>query len=253
VKGRKPIGHWDKRVVIQELYKYLIHIKHQKGRPSIWMPRPSELTTHGRDDLKQAIARFYGRASNVCTAARLVPYQEWRYFESQLELYTRLSRYLEWRSEYYNLGGDDENVFPKLVDAREYDERLYHLIQEFGGRQLLALKLDMKLSSRTTTSSASSTTAFLFSGMQFGAFDLGFAIRLMCLIRNEMYHLTPPMVMGSNRSSSSSSSTPDDYEKPCIRMLTRRELVEMGEGELADKVKEYGGYENVARRLGLEF
>ena len=45
------------------------------------MPRLSELSKDGHDDLRQAITRFIGDQSQIAEAAGLIPYREWKYFE----------------------------------------------------------------------------------------------------------------------------------------------------------------------------
>mmetsp|Transcript_5972 Transcript_5972/g.8692 ORF Transcript_5972/g.8692 Transcript_5972/m.8692 type:complete len:575 (-) Transcript_5972:67-1791(-) len=219
--GRKPRGHWSEEVVIEELLQHLDKIKEEKGRPSVWMPRPSELATEGRDDLKQAIVR-YGGAAKITKIAKLIPYREWRYFESQLELYLELQNYLQ----IFHQGTEYE--FPKLQDIRENGhERLHDLVMEFGGRKLVASKLGMKFQAQTKI--------IYFQGMSFGEFSLDFAIRLMHFIRLNLMEKDPPM------------------DIPLIQMPTTMFLMQNGESSLAEEVEKYGGHESVARRLNFAF
>jgi len=240
--GRKPMGYWNQSIVIQELYDHLILIKQKRGRPSIWMPRPSELTTEGRDDLKQALARHCGKAKHICSIAHLVPYHEWRYFESQLELFVRLQRYLS--SAHHR---HDEKMFPRLVDVIDGGgdgNRLYDLILEFGGATLLAAKLDMAMQYKSRPES-------MFGGMRFGSFSLGFAVRLLHFIRRGMMAIDPSSTSSLSSSSSSNIAGAVIAGSRSIRMPTIRELVDAGEVQLAKEVQLYGGHENIARRLGL--
>lgn len=104
--------------------------REQYHQPAVWMPRPSELAAHGRDDLRQAITRF-GGVQKIRQRAGMVAYREWYYFEGQLELLSELMRYLD---EYAD---SDYTSFPCVSDVRRhgYDE-LYSLIQFYGGRKL---------------------------------------------------------------------------------------------------------------------
>mmetsp|Transcript_16099 Transcript_16099/g.24157 ORF Transcript_16099/g.24157 Transcript_16099/m.24157 type:complete len:610 (-) Transcript_16099:2030-3859(-) len=219
--GRNPRGHWSQDVIIQELYKYLSHVKEEKGRPSVWMPRPSELATEGRDDLKQAMVRFGGSAK-TCDLAKLIPYREWRHFESTLELFVELLKYLV---KYHD---GSEKVFPKLADIQgNGHERLYDLIMEYGGKKIVATKLDMEFQAQTKLD--------LFKGMSFGPFSLDFAVRLMYFIRNDLMKKDPPL------------------ERAKIQMPTKQYLLDNGEVRLAEEVSKYGGHESIARRLHLAF
>ncbi len=67
-------------------------MKKAKGRPSVWMPRQNKIWDEGWDELGQAIT--FGSADEICTIANLVPYKDWLYFESRLELFVELEAYL---------------------------------------------------------------------------------------------------------------------------------------------------------------
>ena len=73
--------------------------------------------------------------------------------------------------------------------------------------------------------------------LQWGAFDLHFAVDLVGYMREKQMKLSPPL----------------DF--PLIYMPVREELLEEGEmGKNLDKqIMKFGGYENVARRLGLAY
>lgn len=196
-------------------------VKEEKGRPSVWMARPSEITMEGRDDLKQAITRF-GGANHICKVAKLIPYNEWRYFESSLELLVELQKYLIIHEE------GREDIFPKLSAIQNKGhERLYDLIMDFGGRKINAIKLNMDCQSQTKFE--------VMKGLSFGRFSLGFAIRLMHFIRDEMLKQDPPSL------------------KTSIQMPTVKELIQKGETDLAKDLIKYGGHECIARRLNLSF
>jgi hypothetical protein len=209
-------------VVIAELYHYLSRVKVEQNRPSIWMPRPSELTNAGRDDLKQAITR-YGGADHICKTAKLIPYREWRYFESNLELFIELQRYL---SKFHT---DNDNVFPKLSDIQANGHnRLYDLIMQMGGRKIIARQLSMEFQVQSKFK--------VMQGISLGRFDLCFAIRLMHFIRGELLQEDPPL-----------------SRMPTIRMPTVQELLLKGEKQLAKECLKYGGHESIARRLNIAF
>eukprot|EP00979_Chaetoceros_neogracilis_P002113 scaffold378_cov270-Chaetoceros_neogracile.AAC.2 len=203
--SRNPRGFWNEA----------------KGRPSVWMARPSEITKEGRDDLKQAITRF-GGANYICDVAMLIPYKEWRYFESNLELLVELQKYLIIHED------GREDIFPKLSTIQNNGhDRLYDLIMDFGGRKINAIKLNMDCQSETKFE--------VMKGLSVGKFSLGFAIRLMHFIRNEMLTQDPPL------------------EKVKIQMPTVKELIQNGEKDLAKEMIKYGGHECIARRLNLFF
>ena len=217
---RKPRGYWSEEKVLEELYEYLKMRKAATHRPSVWMPKGSEISNEGRDDLRQAMIR-YGGLDHFTKIAKLIPYNEWRYFESHLELFVELEKYL---LEYEN---GNEDFFPKLsdIEGNGYD-RLYFLIMEYGGRKLIATKLDMNYQSQTKNQ--------VMQGLSLGRFSLSFAIRLMCYIRNSLLKT-------------------DTLKVPKIRMPTTQELIKDGEEKLAKEVIKYGGHESIARRLNLSF
>lgn len=179
------------------------------------MPRPSELSKEGRDDLKQALYR-YGGASKICRMAGMVPYREWYYFEGQLELLLELQCYLD------NHADGNYSHFPTVQDIKcdGYDH-LHALIQYYGGRKFLAAKLGM-LSKNP--------------GLNWGTFDLDFAIKLLLFIREHHLGKNPPL------------------RNPTLAIPSQQILFRSDEGAWLDsKINEFGGYENVARRLGLAF
>ena len=201
-------------------YEYVEDYRNEYNRPAVWMPRPSELGNHGRDDLRQALNRF-GGASKICRLAGMVPYREWYYFEGQLELLTELKSYLDKNAN------STADYFPKVEDIRRDGyEKLYSLIQYYGGRKFLAARLGM--TTKLTTGHASS------DDLNFGEFDLDFAIRLLCCVRTQHLGQNPPL------------------KNPALAMPSQLQLIGSREGlELDQQIKQFGGYENVARRLGL--
>jgi len=276
---RKPKGYWSLQRVIVELYDYVDGVKQQHGRPAGWMPRPNEMTASGRDDLKQAMARF-GGAKQICQLARMVPFREWYYFEGQLDLLLQLRDYMD---EYpppedeYNMDSDDDGAttgppnryktFPSVSDIRRNGyESLHSLIQYYGGRKFLATRLSME-----------APGAGGEDALDFGPFDLEFGIRLLTHVRqDQLLHKTPPLAkpvilmptpaklltplqlqwLKTTTTTTSGTRQYQDGQLPQINMADIPEDENNDDGEglwLHNKIVEYGGYENVARRLGLAF
>ncbi|CAB9521514.1 expressed unknown protein [Seminavis robusta] len=229
--GRKPLGYWSQQQVLVDLYEYL-HEQHAKlERPAIWMSRPSEIAEEGRGDLSQAISRF-GGAKKITKLAGLVPFREWHFFEGQYELFLLLKEYID---DYYmysqDFQGDDNSSgtsryqsFPSVNPMRfNGHERLHYLIQYYGGRKFLSGRLGMTGGQNGVES--------------WGNFSLEFAIRLCEFIRSDHKRAKPPV------------------RNPVISIPSERRLSQAGsEGAwLHDRIVEYGGYENVARRLYLAY
>ena len=218
---RKPKGYWNLTVVIAELYEYVDGVRQEHGRPAVWMPRPNEMTASGRDDLRQAIQRF-GGTKHICRLAGMVPFREWYFFEGQLELLVLLKEYIDEHER------GDYTSFPIVSDIRRNGyEKLHSLIQYYGGRKYLAFRLGMRSGSLLPTDD--------FVGVNWGSFDLVFAIALLNVVRQDHLRRSPPMKI------------------PLLIMPRREKLLAEESSWLHDRVDEYGGYENVARRLGLAF
>lgn len=203
-------------------YEYTNDCRQCYNRPSVWMPRPSELSNQGRDDLKQALNRF-GGTQRIARLAGMIEYREWSYFEGQLELLLELKRYCD---EYC---ASNYREFPSVTEIRNKGfRRLHSLILYYGGRKFLALRLGM--AANGIPDSDPSTL-----GMNWGAFDLFFAVRLLMFVRDDQLKKNPPL------------------QSPMIGMPSRNKLLNKAEdGDwLDEKIVEFGGYENVARRLGL--
>jgi len=214
-------GFWSKEKAIKELYIYLETYRNDKQRPAVYMPQLSELKP---SKLFNALSRYKKLPStsmvedDIHSAAGLIQYKEWSYFESQLSLLTELESY---QCSYHN---SSEEVFPEPTDVLENGHNnLNDLIRIHGGKVLLADKFDMKLSSGISC------------GYSYGRFSVKFAVQLLVFIRNQYMLLDPPL------------------ECTHISMPTENDLIRSGHKVLADQVVEYGGYESVARRLGLEF
>jgi hypothetical protein len=169
----------------------------------------------------------------------MVEFREWYYFEGQLELMMRLKKYID---EYQS---GDYSTFPSVSEIERHGYRQLHaLIQYYGGRKYLAARFGMYMTSHnksgrlacdSSTNVFTTTPASRLEILQYGTFDLNFAIRLLSFIRNEHLHRNPPLT------------------NPVLAIPSRSRLLLRGsEGAYLDsKIVEYGGYENVARRLQL--
>jgi hypothetical protein len=196
------------------------------------MPRLSELKHAGRDDLALAIQR-HGGQKVICQRAALVSFREWNYIEGMNEMLLGLRAYLDQHH------GGDYRTFPVVSSIKErgYD-RLHSLVQYYGGLRFLAARFDMDYtiggkSHRRTT--LKKNHELVSADMNWGPFDLEFGIELYAFVREQQMKRRPPL------------------RYPEIGMPTQLSLLEYGEKGLwlDGKIQEYGGYENVARRLGL--
>jgi len=223
---------WTKEKAVLELYRYLESYKKYKQRPSVWMPQLVELSREGYAQLFNTCKRYkklpcvsvfsnLADEDSIENMAGLVPFKEWRFFDSQLSLFIELKQYLEL---YHN---GSEEVFPDPSDVKNNGYiSLHHLIRIHGGKVLLAQKLSMKLyrgEIKTDTH------------IDYGAFTLDFAIRLLHFIRSEFMTLSPPLAYA------------------IISMPLEQDLLRRGHDDLASLVVKFGGYESVARRLGLAY
>lgn len=224
---------WSKENAIKELYRYLESYKVLRRRPSVWMPKVEEVKAEGFLRLFNALNRFnklpssgdyatiFSEEESVRHVAGLVPFQEWRCFESQLQFLVELRRYLE----LYH-GGDE--IMPEDCD----NERLQDLMRMLGGKVLLSQKYSLPLQWETRSDDTTTITA---SGVDFGLFSLEYAIELLCFVRSSYLDLSPPLA------------------SPQMRMPSIEDLRRCGRNDLADQTIEFGGLENVARRLGLAY
>jgi hypothetical protein len=179
------------------------------------MPRMAELGS--KKGWRSAVTRHFGLSESLCQETGLVPLHEWKYFEGQYDLMLTLREYCD-----EHLGGD-YSVFPRMSRLREEGQgRLVRLIQDYGGSIMIASRLGM---------------IYRPSNLSWGPFDLQFGIDLMGFVRRDHLYGSPPL------------------RKAGIFMPTRAELLKPGTDDLRkdlhEKIMRYGGYENVARRLGL--
>jgi len=136
-------------------------------------------------------------------------------------LFVELKNYLN----LYHNGSED--VFPDPLDVKtNHHTNLYHLIRIHGGKVLLAQKLSMKLYRGEIKDGSS---------IDWGPITLDFIIRLLHFIRSEFMTMSPPL----------------NY--PIISMPLEQDFHRRGQDNLASLVIVFGGYENIARRLGLAY
>ena len=223
-----------------ERYEYLEHRRKTKKFPAVWMPRLSEIGHNGRNDLRQAIRAWFGvndsgkDASNqICQSAGLVIYREWSYFEGLLDMLLELKRYLD----RYHGGNYDKFPVVSHVKTREGFRLLHTLIQYYGGGTFVSSKLGMKYRKRRKRDSEFDV---LSADLNWGPFDLDFGIELLTFVRDRQMEMHPPLL------------------HPVIEMPTKEQLLAYdGEDRLGPRlhkqIEKFGGYENVARRLGLEY
>ena len=192
---------------------YLDDYQARFHRPSVWMPRLGEFTKMGRNDLREAIVRF-GGAKKICRLAALVPYREWHYFEGQYELLMDLCEYLD---KYHN---GNRTIFPTASAMKRHGyTQLYSLTQFYGGRKFLASRLSMNAN----------------DDMNWGPFNIDTAIEVLRFVRADQMKKKAPL------------------KRPTIAIPSQRKLLANGKEQLHDKIIEMGGYESVARRLGLDY
>ena len=223
-QDRKPRDYWNLTVVVQELYEYLDECQEQHNRPAVWMPQPVEIGQNGRHGLKQCLFRF-GSPSKICKMCGLITHREWIYFEGQLNLLRGLKQYLD---EYQN---SDYNTFPIALEIQNNGyETLYALVQRFGGRRALASRFSMKSPTKGGCSRQGD-----YEGVFFGTFSITFAIDLLDFVRADLMKQKAPLKVAS------------------IRMPSKYKLETSGREDLVNQIEVFGGYENVARRLGLAY
>jgi hypothetical protein len=183
------------------------------------MPRPLELSNMGRQDLVQAI-ESYGGFNKICKLAGLVPFQEWYEFEGEYELLLELRNYL---NSYH---GGDQTYFPPESDMKLHGyDQLCTLVQFYGGSESLANRLGM----------SSKNSPRGDADLNWGPFSIDTAIELYRFVRADQMKKKGPM------------------SRPVISIPSQRDLLANGQGQLHQSIIDAGGYESVARRLGLDF
>jgi hypothetical protein len=173
----------------------------------------------GRQDLVQAI-ESYGGFNKICKLAGLVPFQEWYEFEGEYELLLELRNYL---NSYH---GGDQTYFPPESDMKLHGyDQLCTLVQFYGGSESLANRLGM----------SSKNSPRGDADLNWGPFSIDTAIELYRFVRADQMKKKGPM------------------SRPVISIPSQRDLLANGQGQLHQSIIDAGGYESVARRLGLDF
>ena len=201
-------------------YQYLLLRKESDNMPSVWMPRKSDIRRFD-SGLDEARRRNFDSMTSLCNAAGLIEFREWNYLERQHDLMVALKEYAD-----VNFDGN-YTIFP-LHENLLKQPHLHRLVQDFGGTTFVAGKLGMQ---RQTTMGPSIR-------LNWGPFDLEYGIALLDFVRYDQMQKNPPI------------------EEPAIFMPTHEQFLESAgrHGDyLHGKTIEYGGYESVARRLGLEW
>ncbi|KAL3894329.1 MAG: hypothetical protein SGARI_007778 [Bacillariaceae sp.] len=185
------------------------------------MPRQSDITRYD-PGFKEAIKREFGSTASLCKAAGLIQFREWNYLEGQHDLMISLQDFAD--AEF----GGDYTIVPSHVHLRQQgSNRLQRLLRDFGGTTFVAGRLGM----RTETKKGPGIR------LSWGPFDLEHGIALMDFVRQDQIQKIRPL------------------REPANFMPTRAQFLEIGSHGtyLHEKTMEYGGYESVARRLGLEW
>lgn len=182
------------------------------------MPRLIELENQGRDDLKSAICRF-GGVETCRRMAGLVSYRDWSYFDGQLQLMTELRDYI---AEHHP---DDTGTFPRAIDIGENGHKdLLALVTRYGGRKFVARRYGLKHTTKNNN-----------NDLEYGHFSLEFGIGLLVFVREQEMTKRAPL------------------QRPSIGMPTGEALLKAERGDLIRGVQDFGGFESVARRLGLDW
>jgi hypothetical protein len=244
-QGWKPYRYWkDEKNMAWELYNFLdTKSKSEWSRPAVWLPRKKFFERAGRSEMGLAVTRYPGGVQALCHRLMLVPPREWMEFESFSSLLQDLLQYCE--------SHGCVGVMPRLVDLDSNGcSSLRVRIAQNGGRKLLARKLNMVLDSNSVGAGTDGAGPGFGSlgGVSFGDFDLHFAVELLGYIRD--FHVNRPLGLPSGPVRRKEASHEWDSH---IAMPFRTDLLKDRKVDLVLKIEEYGGFENVARRLGLHF
>ena len=224
----------------QGLRQTLIKLFGKKQKKNRKIVNQQRLYDDDDDDDDDEVDEYDGMTNGDVISSKigLIPYDEWNYFERQFDLMVSLKEYLD---EQY---GGDYSYFPRgytALPSLGY-RRLFRLIQDFGGRTIIAGRFGMDITERKTEKMTTwgREYAFDLGDLKWGAFDLETGITLMGIVRQQQMELEPPL----------------DFSNPShkhISMPSAAVILRLGsQGQiLHKKILQYGGYENVGRRLGL--
>mmetsp|Transcript_49633 Transcript_49633/g.82958 ORF Transcript_49633/g.82958 Transcript_49633/m.82958 type:complete len:234 (+) Transcript_49633:3-704(+) len=200
------------------------------GQPVSWMPRLVDFRRAGRDDLVAAISR-YGGTDDACARFGLVPYREWGYFDRNRALASDLLAYLREK-------GWPTDTMPDRAtlegDARGRD--LNRRLSRLGGRSLVGRRLGLALTGRA---------AFYNDKINYGPFSLEFAVEVLEYIKETHFAAAP--------GAWASADMLDPETVGAVALPPPGDLRAHGRRDLADLIEEYGGPQQVARRLGLVY
>mmetsp|Transcript_58852 Transcript_58852/g.143968 ORF Transcript_58852/g.143968 Transcript_58852/m.143968 type:complete len:183 (-) Transcript_58852:42-590(-) len=160
------------------------------------------------------------------------------YFERQFDLMVSLKEYLD---EQYD---GDYSYFPRgytALPSLGY-RRLFRLIQDFGGRTIIAGRFGMNTTEMKTEKKTTRRLEYALDlgDLKWGAFDLETGIILMGIVRQQQMELEPPLDFSNPSQKHISMPSPSVI----LRLGTQGQM-------LHKKILQYGGYENIGRRLGL--
>ncbi|OEU23233.1 hypothetical protein FRACYDRAFT_233403 [Fragilariopsis cylindrus CCMP1102] len=220
-----------------------------------------------------------GGVDQLCCDAGLIPYYEWRYIEGQHDLLIALKEYIDDKNN--NDNDNDNHTGYSTTWRNDGYKSLFRLVQDYGGVDFVSGRFGMMKESKKKKENKRSY-------MYWGTFDIEFGILLMEYIRLDQLQKVPKMSLKMNNNSSIYKSSRSNT----ICMPTKKELLSKSKlspssillllkkkqhvlsleqdghqqeqpetqspslmwGEyLHKKIIEYGGYENVARRLGLHW
>ncbi|KAG5178113.1 hypothetical protein JKP88DRAFT_350472 [Tribonema minus] len=264
--GYKPRNYWrDFTNLERQIFDFLRVYQPAIGQPMVWLPRRVEFERAGRADIAQAITRL-GGPDMVAGRHALVPHSQWAYFDKHLSVLKDLQSYIE----QFGVSG----YMPPLkeLDANGFS-RLRDGIAWAGGAKLLAAKLDMQLTPRNhrptepppkvkgltamvatdpeamaAAAAAAADSGQLWGGVVWGDFDLDFAVDLMEYVKSQSYRRELGEASPAVRRGEAFPWWDSE-----ITMPFRTDLLADRQTKLVLKIEEYGGFENVARRLQLVY
>jgi hypothetical protein len=277
--GFRPRYYWENPDNLRrELYTFLSKNRPAVGQPTVWMPRKTEFAQAGRDDLSQALSR-QGGLDNIAEQFGLVPYAQWHYFEKQLTVLKDLQSYIE----EFGVPGQ----MPLLADIKDRGwKQLHHGIAALGGARTLSLRLGLSRPQGKSIAHIDPTKQNGFSLRKFkrrtiahgivnipqrwhrrirlpngelveretlpvlslGPFDLGFALDVLEYVHAANYKRSP----GESSAAVKRGDADSSWDSK-IGMPFRYDLLADGQIELVLQIERYGGFEEVARRLQLEY
>jgi hypothetical protein len=206
-----------------------------------------------------ALVRFHSTYENLCKTYHLIPHREWSYFDSVYQLLSQLYAYYNpgkgnvtgneelkyfWQTSSDHVVIDNRGlIFPEVLELKSSHPKLYELIQRHGGRKNVAKRFGIALSN--TAEDRPKYYAGNLLDYNYGPFSLTFALLLMTWVRHTMMKMEPI---------ASKNIVPTSSHGVEIRIPNQQELLRDAECDgkfIHDRIVLYGGYENVARRLGL--